>query len=207
MGIWILLALAACIGTLWYQTKNKAGEAGVPPVPERFVVFDLETTGLDASVHEIIEIGAIRVNRDSSTHDTLQALIRPRKKISPKITELTGITNEMVEKEGEPLEAVLAQFREFFGDLPLVAFNAEFDVGFLNNAIAQVTPENPLRNKVTCALKMARKAWPDRKRYRLADLAKDGNLDLRNAHRALGDCQRTMIVYGAAARVLGSEMH
>jgi len=131
-------------------------------------------------------------------------LIRPAKKIPKEITEITGITQSMVEKDGEPLATTLSQFIEFIGDLPLVSFNAEFDMAFLLNAVNQIQTGQRINNCVSCALKMARRAWPGRKSCRLADLAKDGGLSAEGTHRALGDCKRVLIVYTAAASELGS---
>ncbi len=170
--VWIVIAVIA-VAILFFLAKRKK-RPNLSVLPERFVVFDLETTGLKPEFHEIIEIGAIRVNRDSDHHDTFQALILPRKKIPKKITEITGITQNMVEKDGESLEMALPQFLEFIDELPLVSFNAEFDMAFLINAVKQIKSGAPLNNRVSCALKMARRAWPGRKSYRLADLAKDG---------------------------------
>jgi DNA polymerase-3 subunit epsilon/DNA polymerase-3 subunit alpha (Gram-positive type) len=59
-------------------------------------------------------------------------------------------------------------------------------------------------NSVSCALKMARRAWPGRRSYRLADIAKDGKLSGDGTHRALSDCQRALTVYTAAASQLGT---
>lgn len=206
MVFWIILAVLAA-AYLWYRysasSSAEKDAPDVPPVPATFVVFDLETTGLDPDQHEIIEIGAIRVARDAVTHDTFQAFVRPRAKIPARITELTGITQAMVDEQGEELAAVIAQFKEFIAEHPLVAFNAEFDSGFLRRAVERSGSVEPIKNRVSCALLMARKAWPGRKSYKLKDLAKEGNLDMSNSHRALGDCQRTMIIYGAAARILG----
>lgn len=159
-------------------------------------MFDLETTGPDPTNDESIEIGAIRVNRDSDVHDTFQALIKPTKRIPKKITQITGISQDVGEREGEPLESALRSFLNFIQDLPLVAFNAEFDMAFLCRAASQqrLTISNP----VSCALKMARRAWPKRKSYRLSDLAKDGGLSGDAAHRALEDCKRALVVYSAA---------
>ncbi|CAJ97171.1 DNA-directed DNA polymerase [Cupriavidus necator] len=171
-------------------------------LPERFVVFDIETTGLDSERHEILEIGAIRVNRNSNNHDTFQVLVKPSRKVPKKITELTGITPEMIEAEGVSLESAVQDFAKFAGNLRLVSFNAEFDMAFISKAAGKssITFANP----VSCALKMSRRAWPDRKSYRLAEIAKDGNLDTSDMHRALGDCQRAAIVYCAAASRLGT---
>jgi DNA polymerase III subunit epsilon len=199
----LIIVLLYLLRRVW--TTHSAGPLLHPlsVLPERFVVFDLETTGLDSERHEIIEIGAIRVSRDSDVHDTFRGLIRSKKKIPKKITELTGITQAMLERDGQSLDQVLTEFRAFIGELPLVAFNAKFDLSFLRRAIAQCTGSSALGNPTCCALEMARQAWPGRKSYRLAYLAQDGGLSSEGTHRALSDCHRCLIVYAAAARKLG----
>lgn len=200
--IWVLIAVLLVAALFVVMKKKRKGNLSV--LPERFIVFDLETTGLKPEVHEIIEVAAIRVNRDSNNHDTFQILIRPAKKIPKKITELTGITEDMLEKDGKSLESALTQFLEFIGDLPLVSYNAEFDIAFLSKAATQMQQKVRINNRVSCALKMARRAWPGRKTYRLPDLASEGGLSAEETHRALGDCNRALIVYAAAASKLGS---
>lgn len=198
-----ILVLLVVAGIAFFLLKGRRPAVSIAHLPERFVVFDLETTGLDAAKHEIIEIAAIRVNRDSTNHETIQALVKPTKKVPNKIVELTGITQEMLDRDGETIEESLRDFAAFVGELRLVSFNAEFDMAFLNAATAKCGMV-PFNNPVSCALKMARRAWPGRKSYRLADIAKDGNLDSKDTHRALADCQRALTVYGAAASSLKS---
>ena len=172
-------------------------------LPEQFIVFDLETTGLNAERHEIIEIGAIKANRNSDLHQTFQSFVIPNGRISARITELTGINRTMVQKDGLPLQQALEEFKEFVGDLPMIAYNAEFDEAFVRAACFRTSTE-PMSNAIYCALKMARRAWPNRKSYRLVDLARDGGLAIDDAHRALGDCHRALLIYVAAAKELGS---
>lgn len=198
---WIV-GILAIVAVIYYLRSRARPTISIAHLPERFVVLDLETTGLDPTRHEIIEIGAIRVNRDSNSHDTYQSLIKPSKKVPKKITELTGINQAMLDADGVPLETALREFLVFAGDLHLVSFNAEFDMAFLRNASAKHSIS--INNSISCALKMARRAWPGRRSYRLADLAKDGNLSSDGTHRALGDCQRALIVYTAAASKLGT---
>ena len=201
MGILLLLVLIAAIA-YWYfaQSKQKSVPVDISHLPDRFVVFDLETTGLDSAKHQIIEIGAIRVNRTSDKHETYQSLVLAKRKLPKKIVELTGITDELLRSEGVPLEQALREFADFAGDLRLVSFNTDFDLPFLRNAASQHGLE--FRNPTSCALKMARKAWPKRQSFRLMDLARDGNLSMSNQHRALGDCERALHVYIAAASKL-----
>jgi DNA polymerase III alpha subunit (gram-positive type) len=118
------------------------------------------------------------------------------------MTQINGISQTMVDEDGEPLEIVLSDFAAFIQDLPLVSFNAEFDMAFLQSSAAR--HNIAIRNRASCALKMARRAWPERSSYRLCDLAKDAGLSDEDAHRALGDCKRTVLVYTAAASILGT---
>ncbi|MBI2960914.1 MAG: 3'-5' exonuclease, partial [Betaproteobacteria bacterium] len=188
---WLLVLLIA-IGIFAYFRYGKP-RVDLSVLPHQFVVVDLETTGLDSSRHEIIEIGAVRVNRDSDHHTTFQAFIKPSRKIPAKITKITGITQEMIERDGEPLEPVLRQFLEFAGNRRLVFYNAEFDMAFLSRAAARTGLK--IENEVSCALDMARRAWPRRRSYKLTDLAKSGGLSTDGAHRALHDCRLTITVY------------
>lgn len=199
--LFILLVAAAFV--IYLLKRRRTNAISIAHLPERFVVFDFETTGLDSSKDEIIEIGAIRVNRDSTNHETFQALVKPNKKVPKKIVELTGITQEMLDCDGDSICEALQGFAAFVGDLRIVSFNAEFDMAFLHAATAKCEMEH-FTNPVSCALLMARRAWPGRKSYRLADIARDGHLDSSNTHRALGDCQRALTVYGAAASHLKS---
>src|SRR3546814_208203 len=99
----LILIVLAAIG-YWLYSRSRTGDAptiDISHLPEQFVVFDLETTGLDASKHQIIEIGAIRVNRNSDRHDTYQSLITAKRKLPKKIVELTGITDELLKSRSE----------------------------------------------------------------------------------------------------------
>ncbi len=146
--------------------------------------------------HQIIEIGAIRINAGSTKADTLRALIKIDGDVPTKITEITGITKGMLDREGEPIETALPQFLAFIGDLPLVAFNAKFDMGFLHAAAK--AQGFKIKNKHSCALVMARRAWPGRKSYKLSELAKSAGLATQD-HRALDDCELALQIYMAAA--------
>jgi DNA polymerase-3 subunit epsilon len=173
-------------------------------IPGKFVVLDLETTGLSAQYNEIIEIGAILVDTQATQHLAFQTLVRPSVPIPRNITALTGITQEMVDRDGVELTTALTQFVSFIGELPLVAFNAPFDMSFLEAAAARCGLS--IGNPHSCALALARRAWPGLPSYKLSNLAKLGNLPLDNAHRSIGDCERAAVVYLAAASKLSREL-
>jgi DNA polymerase III subunit epsilon len=196
---WVIIILLVAFSIYFFFFRTKSKKTDLSLLPEQFVVIDVETTGLDPNRHEIIEIAAIKANRDSNMHDYYQALVESEKKIPKRITEITGITPSMIEAEGVKLEEAINGLLDFAGDLRLVFFNAPFDLAFLKKAVKRF--ERKLNNPHSCALDMARRAWPGRDSYRLTDLAR--SLDTAGSHRALKDCELTMSVYGAAAIELG----
>ena len=103
--------------------------AGEESLDDTFVVFDLETTGFSAIKDKIIEIGAVKVVKGEIV-DSFSTFVNPRRPIPFEITKLTSITDEMV-MEYPDIETILPQFLEFVGDAVLVAHNAGFDVGFI----------------------------------------------------------------------------
>lgn len=125
------------------------------------------------------------------------------KPLSKEITQLTGITQLMIDRDAVSLEMAISSFLDFVGDLPLVAFNAKFDLSFLKKAAGRQGLTIP--NDVSCALEMSRRAWPGLKSYRLQTLARTGGLQRGLAHRALADCQLALTVYTSAVLKLGSD--
>ncbi|GAA4701059.1 PolC-type DNA polymerase III [Brevibacillus fulvus] len=156
------------------------------PIDENtpYVVFDTETTGLNANEHTIIEIAAVKM-RGSEIIDQWTELIDPQLTIGAKTTEITGITNEMLQGK-DPLEVVLPRFKEFAGDAVLVAHNAEFDKNFINACAKRIGME-PWTNPFLDTLPLARMIYKGMRNYRLGTLAKRLNVELINAHRALDD--------------------
>ena len=174
-------------------------------VPRQYVVVDLETTGLTAARCDIIEIGAILVDREASTEHFFQTLVLPTKRIPPHITQINGITQAMVNRSGLPVDRAMREFLAFAGDLPLIAYNASFDMGFLG--VAAERCNLAVRNQYTCAMKMARRAWPTLENHKLGTVSSALNFrsddEDEGAHRAVGDCRRTVHIYHAAAKALG----
>lgn len=153
-----------------------------------YVVFDTETTGLNAREDTLIEIGAVKV-RGGEIIDTFATLINPQRRISAKITEITGITDEMV--AGQPLmEDVLPKFKAFVDGAIMVAHNAEFDVGFLSQCSERVGLP-AWTEPVIDTLALARALYPGEKNYRLKTLTKKFDVELVNHHRALADTEAT----------------
>ena len=155
---------------------------------EEFVVFDIETTGLNSHTNKIIEIGAVKI-KAGRIIDRYSQLINPGISIPYHITEITSITNEQVANQPKIDEAI-EKFVEFVGDAVLVAHNAPFDMGFIKRDVKKCLNIN-LENSVIDTLQMARDLFPDLKKYGLGDLNKVLGLALENHHRAVDDSQAT----------------
>ena len=123
------------------------------------IFFDLETTGLCARNDRIIEIAAIKIIPGEEHHASMSQLISIDRPVPRFITKLTGITDEMLSRDGRPLESALDSFIEFIGDHSVVAFNINFDARFLKAAIER-HGRKPLKNTALCALQAARDAGP-----------------------------------------------
>ena len=134
--VFIILVVICYLVYRWVKRNRREEKDYRNHVPETFVVVDVETTGLDPGRHEIIEIGAIKINRGSNEHKSLTALVKPSRKIPKKITKITGITQKMVDNDGEELDSVIIDFLDFFEEYRLVAYNAPFDMAFLERAAA-----------------------------------------------------------------------
>jgi len=155
---------------------------------EEFVVFDIETTGLNSHTNKIIEIGAVKI-KAGRIIDRYSQLINPGISIPYHITEITSITNEQVANQPK-IDEVIGKFVEFIGDAVLVAHNAPFDMGFIKRDIKEYLNID-LESSVIDTLQMARDLFPDFKKYGLGDLNKSLGLALEKHHRAVDDSQAT----------------
>lgn len=169
-------------------------DAHYPRSGNPIVFFDFETTGLSAKKDLIIEVAAVKYVPGAASHPHMQHLILIDRPLPPFISRLTGITNEMLQKDGRRMDEVLDEFIEFIGDHDVVSFNINFDVGFLNSAIER-HGRRPLKNIGHCALARAREAWPDLPNHKLVNLADFLRLDVGPAHRALNDTLLALEVY------------
>ena len=153
-----------------------------------FVVFDLETFGLNSHKNEIIEIGAIKL-KGTRIIDTFSSFVNPNKIIPKKISELTHITQDMVDN-APTIEDVLPKFLEFTKDAVMVAHNSAFDMGFIRRDAKKYLGID-YKPAVIDTLQMARDLYPDLKGYNLDRLNKTFKLSLENHHRAIDDAQST----------------
>ena len=153
-----------------------------PKADRDYVFIDFETTGLDIGNESIIELGACRVDASGKEY-FFQELIKPVSEIKPLITNITGITNDMV-VNAPKLQDVMNAFLEFSKGACLVAHNAQFDIPWLLTTLMRYRLDVPY-TELICTLKWA-KTKEDGKRS-LGALSKKYNIGHNNAHRALAD--------------------
>src|SRR5512133_1638143 len=152
------------------------------------VSLDLETTGLDPVNDTIIEIGAVKFNGTRIEAEYSQ-LINPGRPIPPMITQLTGITDEMVRKE-PPLKAIIQDFENFVGNSPVLGHNVRFDLSFLRRHSHAFD-----YNDVIDTYELAAVFLPTASRYNLGALQQLLSIPFPATHRALDDARAARGVY------------
>jgi len=167
-----------------------------------YVVFDLETTGVNCHKDAVVEISAVKVI-GGQIEEEFSSLVNPGRSIPFYATEVNGITDDMV-ADAPAFDAVLDEFLEFIGDLPLVGHNIRtFDLPFIYRDSEKYFGKVP-GNDFVDTLSLARMCMPGFKHYRLTDLAAHFGAETEGAHRALCDCRMNRIVYEKLGEILAS---
>lgn len=173
--------------------------ASIIDFPNNYIVVDLETTGLSPKWDSIIEIGAVKV-QNGELIEVYQQLINPGFLIDSFISNLTGITNEMLKKE-PPLGRVLPDFNEFVQNNIVIGHNVNFDVNFLYDNFSTCL-EKPFSNGFIDTMRIARKLFPELEHFRLIDVVKKLGIEEGDFHRALSDCMFTYQCYEAMKQIV-----
>jgi len=160
-----------------------------------YVAFDLETTGLSMEENCIIEIGALKV-REGRVMDRFITFVHPDEPVSAKITEITGITPEMVEDAPAP-EVIIKKFVEFCEDDVLIGHNLMFDFGFTAKCAKRFGLK--FEHKGLDTLKIARSVCPNMPSKSLGNLCQHFGIINSSAHRAYHDALATAKLYQTLA--------
>lgn len=181
-----------------YSVKTK-DDISWDILPDEFVVFDLETTGL--KYHDpvdIVEISAIKVIketfRQSGKAETYTAIVRPwRGGLNPEAAAINQISQKLIDEEGHEISSAIKEFVDFVGDRLLIAYNVSFDRWFLQRELQDHGISK--RYKYECALELARRAFPGLKNHKLTTVASHIGISTQGAHRAMQDCVMALQVY------------
>jgi len=160
-----------------------------------YVVVDIETDGLDYNDSQIIEIGAVKVEKGKLTE--FHRLIEYEKKLPQKITKLTGITQELLNKHGRSLKNSLIELVDFIGDFPIVGYGLDFDLHFLNKYLKDFELMK-ISNKPYDLIRYVKREKMLLSDYKLKTTLVSYGLDDYVPHRALEDAK---IIYHLSTKV------
>lgn len=165
---------------------------------DTYVVFDIETTGFNPQKNNIIEIGAVKVENGSIT-DRFSTYVNPKEPIPFRITQLTTITDKMVE-DAPYITEVLPEFLKFCEGCALVAHNAKFDTGFIRQKAKDLGIETDFTYLDT--MYMAQALLPELGKFRLDNVAKALKVSLEHHHRAVDDAECTAEIFMKLIKML-----
>ena len=161
-------------------------------LPDNYVVVDIETTGLDPQFDEIIEIGAIKYENNKE-FGRFESLVKPEEGICQFITELTGITEDMLE-DAPSISSVLPKFRTFVGNDIIIGHNVNFDINFIfDYSKHQSLPT--FSNDFVDTMRLSRRLYKDMPNHKLKTLISCLGVGDTVEHRALADCISTHQCY------------
>jgi len=162
--------------------------------PSDYVILDIETSGLNVSMDEIIEIGALRI-KQNEIDSVFHTLIKPKISVPVSIIQLTGITNEMLEEDGISIETALRELIEFMGNSTILGHNVGFDINFLNATMKEECVSE-INNTCVETMDMYSRLRNGKKVSRkLKDIAKYCHVEVLKSHRAVSDCHTVKSIY------------
>ena len=170
------------------MNKNQFQNLGL----DSFVAIDDETTGLDYNKDKIIEISAIKfINGKESS--TFSKLVNPNIEISSFITNLTGISNSMINLS-QTFDEISDEFMEFISDSPIIGHNVKFDIDFINK---ELTPKNHRieQNYVCDTYYLSKIFFYYLNSFKLESISSSLNINILHAHRALDDARSSGLLF------------
>lgn len=171
-------------------------------LPSDYVCIDLETTGLEYEYDDIIEMCAARVSHGDIV-DVFSSLVNPGRSVGSFVTDLTGITDEML-SDASCVSDVLPRFLDFCGDHILVGHNAYFDMRFVSSAADRLGLS--FTNDYIDTLRIARKVFPENSHHRLFEVSEYCGVTVSTAHRAEADVRTTVACFEAMKKRILSDM-
>ncbi len=156
-----------------------------------YAIVDIETTGGNSSNERITEI-AVFIHDGKKVIEEFQTLLHPEKNIPPYISQMTGITDKMVEKAPKFYQ-IAKQLIELTEGKVIVAHNSSFDYNFIKREYKNLGYD--FKRKTLCTVKLSRKLIPGKKSYSLGKLCADLGIEINGRHRAGGDALATVKLF------------
>ena len=172
-----------------YRKQSKFGIKVEKDISDRkqFIVMDIETTGLDYNIDEIIEIGALKISKEKI--EEFSILVSCSKRLPSFIVKLTGITETILYEKGIELNRALELMVDFIGEETIVGYNISFDMKFINYNLKKLN-KNPLQNRCVDILNIVKKENMYLNSYKLEDVLSEYGIEKSLEHRALSDAKQ-----------------
>ena len=168
-----------------------------------FAIIDVETTGRSPKNEKITEI-AIYIHDGEKITEALNTLINPERSIPYYITQLTGISNELV-KDAPKFYEVAGKIVELTENRTFVAHNVNFDYAFVRNEFKEIGYH--YERKKLCTVQLSRKLIPGKKSYSLGKLCKEIGIQINGRHRASGDAYATALLFSQLMTINQATLH
>ena len=181
------------------RSKRKYKGSSLISFPDKFTIIDIETTGLSPEYDQIIELSALKIS-NAEIIDSFSTLVKPEPYddgtyVDDFITDLTGITNEML-SDAPDIVPALQKYLFFLGDDILLGHNVSFDINFLYD-YSEMLFSRPLSNNFVDTMRISRRLHPDFHNHKLATHSYAYGIDYTDAPRSLSDCHITLKCYDA----------
>lgn len=173
-------------------------------LPDSYVIFDLETTGFSRIYDSIINIAALDIE-DGTVVQEFNTFVKPYKPIPKRITELTGITNEMVADSPAIWDALRMFLNVATPGKVVIGHNVSFDCSFIESKSKRFLGI-PFKNTKVDTLCLAREYFPGLQSYKLTSLTQYFGINHENAHTAIADCYATKDLYDIIKKKATSDL-
>lgn len=160
------------------------------PNDGNIIVFDVESTGIDVTSDEIIQIAAVKIDNKGNIIDTFERFIKPTKSVGSSV-KVHHFTDEYLAKQGLPKEDVLREFREYTKDKIVVGHNVQYDINIFSSELSRCGMKGPMFKGVYDTLDIYRRFYPMEKNHKLEYLSEVFETTNKPSHNALDDIKAT----------------
>ncbi len=160
------------------------------------IVFDVESTGTDVTKDEIIQIAAIKIDKEGEVIDSFERFIKPNKSVGNSVL-VHGFSDEYLKEYGEDKEKVFEEFLEYSKDALIVGHNVNYDISILNSELERCKMNKPIFKGIYDTLDIYRRFYPNLPNHKLETLSKIFPIKHSPSHNALDDVKATayLLVY------------
>lgn len=166
---------------------------------EPIIVFDVESTGTDVTEDEIIQIAAIKIDKDGEIIETFERFIKPSKSVGKSVL-VHNFTDEFLQDKGEDKKTVFSDFIKFSKNALIIGHNVNYDISILNSELKRCGMDKPQFKGVYDTLDIYRRFYPNLPNHKLETLSREFPIKHSPSHNALDDVKATAYLLVHAIR-------